>query len=139
MTRATAVFRWTEMYRVNIAALDRQHQGLFDTINELNGALAEGHGAAAIDGVLRKLNEYATTHFAAEEVLMEEYGFPGLTAHRAQHEAFAQNLRKYVDDYKNGKTGTPVSLLLFLQSWLKEHLLKTDKAYSSFLNDRGVH
>lgn len=31
-----------------------------------------------------------------------------------------------------------MALLLFLQSWLKEHILVTDKAYSSFLNERGV-
>jgi hemerythrin len=138
MSKTTAVFQWTEAYSVNIAALDRQHQGLFDTINELNSALAGGQGAKAMDSVLRKLAQYATIHFAAEEVLMEEYGFPKLTLHRKEHEAFRQNVAKYLDDYKNDKTGAPVSLLLFLQSWLREHILKSDKAYSSFLNAHGV-
>jgi len=138
-TNALPAFRWNERYSVNIAALDLQHQGLFDTINELNVALSDGQGAAAMDRVLHKLVEYAEHHFSAEESLMKMHGFPGLATHRVEHEAFGRNIAKYLDDYKKGKPGAPVSLLLFLQSWLKEHILKTDKAYSSFLNEHGVH
>lgn len=135
---APSSFQWTQRYSVNITALDRQHQGLFDTINELNVALSEGHGANVMDPVLRKLVDYANTHFAAEEYLMETHHFPGLATHRVEHEAFARNIAKYLDDYKSGKTGAPVSLLLFLQSWLREHILKSDKSYSAFLNEHGV-
>jgi hemerythrin len=28
--------------------------------------------------------------------------------------------------------------MLFLHTWLKSHLMKTDKQYSAFLNARGV-
>jgi len=132
------VFRWTEMYSVNVEALDRQHQGLFDTLNELNTALAEGHGASAMNDVLNKLVDYTKTHFSSEEMLMERYNFPGLATHRVEHEAFVRNVGKYLDDFHKGKTGVPVALLLFLQSWLKEHILKTDKAYGSYLNEHGV-
>jgi hemerythrin len=130
--------RWNESYRVNIAVFDRQHQSLFNTINELNDALAAGHGATAIDHVLQKLLEYAKNHFASEEFFMEAHHYPGLAAHRLEHQAFARSIDKYVDDHKKGKSGVPVSLLLFLQTWLREHILKTDKAYGAFLNDHGV-
>jgi hemerythrin len=43
-----------------------------------------------------------------------------------------------MEDYRASKPGVPVKLLLFLHSWLKEHLLKTDKLYSAYLNARGV-
>jgi hemerythrin len=138
MTTMTSAFRWTESYSVNIAALDRQHQGLFDTINELNRALASGEGARVADPVLQKLVKYVLTHFAAEEALMTEYKFPGLDAHRMEHQKFAQAVTKFLEDYHAGKPGVPVSLLLFLQEWLKGHIRKTDKAYSSFLNAQGV-
>jgi hemerythrin len=101
MPDTNCVFRWTETYKVNIAILDQQHQGLFDTVNELERALRLGEGNAAIDGILDRLVTYAGLHFAAEESLVE--------------------------------------LLLFLQSWLKKHVLRTDKQYSAFLNARGVH
>jgi len=136
---SVAVFRWSERYSVNIAKLDRQHQGLFDLLNELNAALAKGHGASAMKDTLDKLARYAQTHFASEEILMEQHNFPGLATHRVEHEAFVRNLAKYLDDFQKEKTGAPDALLLFLQSWLKEHILKTDKAYGAFLNERGIH
>jgi hemerythrin-like metal-binding protein len=138
LTGTATAFSWTETYSVNIATLDRQHQDLFATINELNRALSEGHGAGAVGDVLRQLLEYSRKHFAAEEVLMETHHFPRLPTHRLEHQAFELKIAKYMDDYREAKLGTPASLMLYLQSWLKEHLLKTDKAYSAFLNERGV-
>ncbi len=139
MPVAPGTFRWTEAYRVKIAVLDEQHQRLFDTVNELDQALRSRQGQAALTPVLDKLAEYASEHFAAEESLMEEHDFPGLSTHRAQHETFRQKMADFLDDHEAGKAGVPVSLMLFMQDWLKQHVLKTDKQYSAFLNARGVH
>jgi len=138
MAIASQTFRWTEKYAVNVEALDNQHRRLFATTNELHDALSYGEGAAAVDAVLPKLVDYALSHFAAEEALMKKHGFPEVANHRAEHEEFVRNVTEFIEKYRAGKAGVPVELLLFLQSWLKQHILITDKAYSSFLNERGV-
>ena len=93
---------------------------------------------AAVEPVLDKLVEYALVHFAAEESLMKKHEFPGLPTHRTQHEMFRQTIASYLEDHEPAEPGVPVSLLLFVQVWLKQHVLKTDKQYSAFLNTRGV-
>jgi hemerythrin len=138
MTTAASAFLWSEKYSVNIAKLDRQHQCFFAIVHELNQALAAGEGAAVTQPILQRLVEYAHTHFAAEEALMTEYKFPALLTHCAEHDKFARMVAKFLEDHHAGKTGVPVSLMLFLQTWLREHILVSDKAYSSFLNARGV-
>lgn len=138
MTTAASAFLWSERYSVNIAELDRQHQGFFAIVHELNQALAAGEGAAVIQSILERLVEYAHAHFAAEEALMTEYKFPAVLTHGAEHDKFARMVAKLLEDHHAGKTGVPVSLMLFLQTWLREHILASDKAYSSFLNARGV-
>jgi len=138
MTVSISTFLWTERYSANIAALDHQHQHLFAIINELNEALAHGEAGAVTKRILRKLSDYALIHFADEETLLAKYEFPEIAAHRDEHDKFNQSLAKFLADYSAGKHGVPVSLMLFLQTWLKEHVLITDKAYSSFLNARGV-
>lgn len=138
MAVSTHAFRWTEKYAVNVATLDNQHRGLFSTVNELNEALAAGRGAEAAEPVLQRLVDYALTHFAAEETLMEEHKFPGLQRHRMEHEAFAKKVTHFIEDYRAGKAGVPVALMFFLQTWLKQHILATDKEYSAHLNGRGV-
>lgn len=135
----SGTFRWTEAYSVKIAHLDQQHRQLFDTVNELDESLRNGEGNPALDPILRKLVAYAKDHFAAEEALMEQHGFPGLVTHQTQHEMFRQKIAAFLEDHRAGKAGVPVSLMLFMQTWLKQHVMKTDKLYSAFLNARGVH
>ncbi len=139
MVTVSKVFRWTEAYSVHIAHLDQQHQGLFATVDELNQAMSAGKGNEALEPILRKLVDYAQVHFAAEESLMEEHDFPGLSTHRAQHEMFSKNVAVFLKDYEAGKRGVPVTLMFFLQNWLKDHVQHADKLYSRFLNARGVH
>lgn len=134
----TAALHWTEAHSVNIAELDRQHQKLLETVNELNDALRSREGQSAVGKILERLVQYAGEHFTAEEALMERHGFPGLPMHRAQHESFRQKLAGFLDDYRAGKAGVPVSLLLFMNDWVRQHMMKTDKRYSRFLNARGV-
>lgn len=138
MPVVSETFRWTEAYSVHIAALDEQHRRLFDAVNELHRALQIGEGAAALQAVLQRLLHYAAEHFAAEEALMAQYNFPGLSTHRARHEAFRNKLAEFMEAHRAARAGAPVAVLLFLQDWLKNHLLKTDKLYSDFLNARGV-
>ena len=139
MTDTKRIFRWTEEYKVNIAVLDQQHRELFDVVNELEQASRIGEGNAATDVILDRLVAYAGLHFAAEEALMERYDFPGLPTHRIQRNMFRDKVVVFLEQRREAKPGLAVNLLFFLQTWLKSHVLKTDKQYSAFLNARGVH
>lgn len=132
------MFRWNDSYSVHIAAIDREHQGLFEILKELDEALAAGKGQNVIGGILRRVLAYTDQHFSHEEALMKAHEFPGLELHRAEHVAARSKVLNFERDYRQGKTSIPVSLLLFLDDWLKNHILKSDKSYSAFLNDKGV-
>ena len=134
-----AVFRWTERYAVQVTDFDRQHRNLFRMVNELHQALGAGKGKAVVGNILQRLIEYTATHFAAEESVMEKNGFPGLQSHKAEHQAMAEQVLKFQKDFKCGKLGVATDLMLFLQKWLHDHLLETDKKYGSFLNEKGIH
>ncbi len=130
--------RWDYSYSVKIAELDHQHQRLFRAVAELEYAVRMGRADYVIDEVLEKVIEHTIGHFAAEEELMEQHGFPGLAAHRHDHQMLAQKLTKFNLSNMAGRPDVPSALLDFLQEWLREHILKTDKEYSEFLNARGV-
>jgi len=139
MPTATETFHWSESYSVHIAVLDEQHQRMIATLNELNQALRAGIGGSVMDTVLEKLMEYSTAHFDTEETLMEEHKFPGLSTHRARHREFREKMAEFLEGHRAGKQCVPVSVMLFMEGWLKEHMLKTDQLYSAYLNARGVH
>jgi hemerythrin len=138
MSVSTSTFRWTECYRVNIALLDQQHQQLIDTVNELDQALRTGEGKSVVDAVLDKLVEYALVYFTAEGRLMQQHDLPGLVPLIRRSMKCCEKIGTYLEERKAGKPGVPVSLLLFMQEWMKEHFLTTDRQYSAFLNARGV-
>jgi hemerythrin-like metal-binding protein len=129
---------WDQSFSVSIAELDHQHQRLFRTVAELNYAVRTGRGDSIINEVLEKVIQHTISHFAAEELLLQQHGYPGLAAHRYEHQMLAQKLTKFHLSNIAGKPDIPSSLLVFLQTWLRDHILKTDKEYSAFLNARGV-
>lgn len=97
-------------------------------MNELDQALQAGEGNSALNLILDKLVKYALVHFAAEESLMAKHDFPGLSTHRTQHEMFRQKIAAFLEDLTaTTKPGIPVSLMLFMPGWFKNHALKTDK------------
>ena len=132
-------FHWTDQYSVHVAALDRQHQELFNTINELNEALSSGYGEKAVDTVLMKLEFYCRSHFAAEEKLLELNGYPGLAEHRLRHQEFARRLDGLIKSHRAGQVGVAVALMMFLTAWMREHILGVDKSYIAHLESKGVH
>ena len=125
--------RWDQSYSVNVAELDLQHERLFRTVAELERAVAMGSAGSVINGILDKVVSYTIEHFATEEALMQEHGFPDLAAHCHEHNLLSQNLTQFNLSSMAGRPGVPAALLDFLQTWLREHILKSDKQYGEFL------
>ena len=69
---------------------------------------------------------------------METHNFPGLSTHRIEHEFFRHKIDGFLQEDKAARPGVLVSLLFFVQAWLKKHLRKTDQQYCAFLKARGV-
>ncbi|WP_243364492.1 bacteriohemerythrin [Fundidesulfovibrio terrae] len=133
-----AKVQWSEELSVNIQEIDLQHRQLVALIAELETALAEGHGKDVLGGVIKELNAYVREHFTTEERLMRKYGFPGLPAHAAQHEAFIEKLLHVELDYLGGKADLPEDLFDYLMDWLKVHVTGFDQLYASYFLERGL-
>jgi two-component system cell cycle response regulator len=90
-------FQWDEGMSVGVESIDQDHRRIIDIINQLSEAFEKGSGREVVVGLFDRLEEYASTHFAREERLMEEAGFPGLQEHAAQHKSFAGKIPELRD------------------------------------------
>lgn len=131
--------RWAELYSVGIAQIDEQHKRLIGLLNELWRAMMEGHGRDQLGRTLEALIQYTLTHFEFEEDLMREHHYPGLEAHRLQHEKLAGQVRAMQTDFLEGHGTTPRELMLFLQGWIVRHIVASDKKYAPHLHEAGIH
>ncbi len=127
---------WTEAYSVGVADLDSQHSRLIELVNELHGAMVRGAANQVIDGVLDRLIEYTKTHFAAEERLMRNAGYPDFAAHKALHDCFAVEAANLRAGFRAGKVGISIEVLQFLRGWLIQHIATRDKDVSRHLAQR---
>ena len=133
-----SLLTWNESYSVGVQTLDRQHVGLFNTLNELHAAMLKGEAKNMTGPLLRKLLTYTKEHFAAEEALMASAKYPKLAEHIAQHRDLTRQVNDYVSRFERGELTLSVHLLNFLRDWLTGHIQKTDRDYAPCLNDHGI-
>jgi len=133
-----ALVTWDQSYGVSVSRLDEQHQKLFSLINSLHEAMRQGKGQEVVQDTVRELAAYTATHFRAEEELLRKAGCPGLVAHEAEHQKYVAKVNQFAEDLKAGRNASSISVLGFLKDWLAEHILRTDRSYSAYLNAQGV-
>jgi hemerythrin len=133
-----AFIEWRTEFGVGISTIDAQHSKLVQLINKLYDGMMRGAGENVLGGVLEELENYAKTHFALEERLLNSNGYPDYKAHKAEHDKLSRQVDQYVAAHDAGKVQLSKEVLIFLKNWLENHILNTDKQYSQFLIDHGV-
>ncbi|MCG7988943.1 MAG: bacteriohemerythrin [Candidatus Thiodiazotropha lotti] len=82
--------------------------------------------------------DYTKYHFAREEKLMQDNGYPDFEPHKEQHEIMIMQVSNYMDAYEKDREATIDELTSFLKTWLINHIAGTDQNYSQFLRDKGI-
>lgn len=127
---------WTEYYSVRNNLLDNQHQQLFDIINDLHQAIRTKQGEDRLAEVVRSLIDYTRSHFADEEKMMEEKGFPDYSQHKSAHQRLLQQVTDIEHKLHDGSESMAPDVLCFLLSeWLVKHIIDMDKQYTSYINE----
>lgn len=130
---------WTPIYSVGIDILDRQHQGLFAVITELQNELASSVADGGVARCLDRLRRYTREHFATEEALMAAAAYPQLASHRAQHAALCRRLDELGERLGADDPAVRDDLYFFLVSdWLATHILGADHGYRDCLRQAAI-
>ncbi len=122
-----AYWNWDASYEMGIGVIDNQHKRIVEYINELHDALMSRNNNS-IRTVLMALTDYTVSHFAFEESLMEQAGYPFFEPHKKVHEKFIATVSRYVDDFNKGEDIVG-KLMAELQIWLTHHILHDDRDY----------
>ena len=132
------LFHWDSSYSVGIKRFDDDHQELFRILNVLHQGMMTRRGQQVLQKVLDDLLQYTEKHFASEEEVMRNAGYPQLLPQIEQHRRFTSKIKDVSAKYRAGSIGLTIELLDFLSDWLKKHIVGMDKQYSQFLHARGI-
>lgn len=128
-----AYLEWSDRYSVKHQEIDQQHQRLIEMINTLHQALIARKGREIQCTIIDEMVKYAGTHFALEERLLQAVGYPLLSGHKAEHDAFSQKAFALQEEIRSDGFLLTLEILNFLKDWLQTHILGTDMLYVEHL------
>ncbi len=132
-----AFFVWTDKYSVGIQQVDEQHKRLVEMVNDLYEAMKAGRGNEVLGTVFNNLLAYTRTHFAEEEELMQQCGFPGFSAHKQLHDRLTKQVLDLGEQFRGGSNSLTVPVASFLKDWLVDHIQGTDRKYVPFMKGQA--
>lgn len=130
---------WNQQFEVGIAEIDQQHRWLVDTTNTLHALLSTGDAQAEEVGtILEQLMDYSMNHFIVEEELFQRFDYPDSDSHKAQHNAFCEQVMSLLTRHDMGEAAVGIDALNLLKDWLSNHILKADKQYIEHFQAQGI-
>ncbi|MBF0624801.1 MAG: bacteriohemerythrin [Magnetococcales bacterium] len=129
--------RWRDEFSVMVPDMDGHHRMLFEMAARQSAALEEGNGQE-VARVLEFLISYTRFHFAAEEALLERWGYPGLDGHRRTHRKLMADVEQWRDrcEKREAFSGefSGEEFAAFFRKWILDHILTEDRRYGEFIN-----
>ncbi|UVE17898.1 bacteriohemerythrin [Pseudomonas sp. LS44] len=120
---------WQNDLNTGIGVIDNQHKRIVEMINRLYIARHGSAGRPAVAAVIEELVDYTQSHFAFEETLMEDAGYPLSCAHKRVHELFIRRVDEYRLRFKADED-VAEELQQLLARWLFNHIRNDDAGYA---------
>lgn len=135
-TSDTELFPWSAKLVLGIDTIDEQHKKLVELINTLHQAMKAKAGSKEAGAILDSLSEYTVYHFDFEEKIFADSNYAKTREHKEYHRKLVESVVTFQKDFKAGRAGLTMDLMMFLTNWLKDHIMRTDREYVSFVKDK---
>ena len=123
-----------EDYLLGVPQIDQQHLELVELLNKLNLLVKRDASAQEIKQAFDDVVAKVSSHFEAEERLMDSCGFNG-DIHKKEHLRMLAEADGLKEKLFNGGESL---VLQSLKSWLIDHVLHSDREFASFFIQQGV-
>lgn len=130
--------QWNPSFETGLQFIDQEHEGLLTRLNALIELLAKDAPVAAWLPLLDQLIKAVSEHFAHEEQIMDNIGYPGYHAHRQQHQHLLQEVAEFrAQTMTEGATKETLATVRFLKFWVLKHMVQEDTKIGQYVR-RGL-
>ena len=118
---------------LNIPEMDADHERLVTLTNKISAIVEQPEFRQKdFSTELKALKDYTLQHFSREEAYMAKIGYPKLAEHKLQHQKIIEALGTLAAEGSSKGAKIALSLRLFTQVWLFEHISGHDGEYAKF-------
>jgi hemerythrin len=121
-----------------IGVIDEQHRELFRIVDRLRRRVQEKAGTDSVEALLGELVACSERHFALEEQLMSQFGYPDLPQHRSEHTSMLGSLHELKAQFHEGHQVLVALLPTFMEGWLRHHISDGDFGFVTFLKAHNL-
>ena len=125
---------WDKKLEIGNQLVDTEHRMLIMLFRKLDIAIKTGQSENAIRHVIVEVKKFAEFHFASEENLMREVGYPELSRHEAIHSHLLQQLEVLISRMSRRRE-FPEDLLFFLSNWTIRHIGLEDQKIADYVRE----
>lgn len=129
---------WSNEYSVNVEEIDNQHKKLFKMINILHEAAVAKQSKDLLADLFNDLSDFCDSHFGMEENYFAQFQYPEAKKHISEHKVFRRRVEEFKNEFEAGEGLLSLRVSIFLNTWLKKHILGTDKKYVQCFHENGL-
>jgi len=124
---------WNESLSMYIPEIDAEHQHFIRLVNELNEAIIVRMNKKEIKNRMRAVLDDAAMHFAHEEAVLKEWGYPDAEEHAQKHAQITAFLNEIMKGINHGRMEHGwLEAGLEIKKVLIQHLLNEDMKYRDY-------
>jgi len=129
---------WTPDLITGHTLIDEQHQQWIAAVNNLYDAQRGGGGDKEVEKVMVFLVDYTAKHFAEEEALQEEHGYPEYSGHKRIHADFKGVVQDLAKELRlSGPTDDLVShVCRTIGQWVVSHIKSNDIKMAAYIRSK---
>ncbi len=118
---------WKDEYATGLRDVDFEHQRLIAMVNDVIADLENAHTDEDLHARLGDIHARIASHFALEEVRMQDMNYPEFDDHKADHERLLDEIRDIMDEVWNSPLSEiEADLALRLDHWFSRHFQTFD-------------
>ncbi|WP_454018972.1 bacteriohemerythrin [Azospirillum sp. Marseille-Q6669] len=128
---------WSDDLALGVEHIDEQHKHWIELVQAFHVAVAEGRSREEVYRTLADAVVYTEIHFASEQKVMEEAGYPFLADHLVQHSLAWEQLHAFTTG-NVPEENIAEYLATFLPQWLMLHINSADRQFARWLKERDA-
>ncbi|MCL2145463.1 MAG: hemerythrin family protein [Endomicrobia bacterium] len=134
------IYEWDKSLETGNEIIDAQHKSMFSALNNLITANEEGKAPLEIQKTIEFLAQYIIQHFADEEKLQEECGYPHIIEHKNRHLDLRNNVTELLKKlYNEGCSSKFVEhIILVMTDWLTRHIKGDDFKLAAYIKIKDL-